>query len=66
MIPKLTLKIFFLDVNECGNDINNCHANASCINTDGNFTCSCISGFTGNGIICNGKIFAKKFFKYTG
>ena len=34
---------------------NPCHTNASCTNTNGSYTCECVSGFTGNGTICASK-----------
>ena len=46
----------FLDVNECDNDSNDCDANADCINTQGNFTCVCQSGYVGDGRACVGNI----------
>ena len=42
------------DINECQLE-NNCHVAATCTNTDGSYTCACNSGFTGDGIECNGK-----------
>ncbi|XP_071477953.1 hyalin-like [Diadema antillarum] len=36
--------IFVLDINECIS-LADCHANATCINTYGNFTCECNEGF---------------------
>lgn len=44
-----------LDVNECGSN-NTCHTNASCMNTNGSFTCTCNEGYIGNGITCEGKL----------
>ena len=44
------------DIDECSNDDDNCHDNATCTNTDGSFTCACIAGYEGNGTQCTGKI----------
>lgn len=49
-----------VDLNECENfDTNNCHVNASCMNTIGSFYCSCFDGFLGNGVNCSGKLIAE-------
>ena len=46
----------FLDIDECVTGVNNCHNDyATCFNTEGNFTCSCNSGYIGDGINCQGK-----------
>ena len=45
----------FLDNNECADGTNNCHANATCTNTDGSFTCACNTGYSGNGVTCTGR-----------
>ena len=42
------------DVNECVTSP--CDANAACANTAGSYTCTCNSGYTGNGTSCTGKI----------
>ena len=42
-------------MNECAEGTHNCHQNATCNNTEGSFTCSCNTGYTGNGSFCMGK-----------
>ena len=43
------------DVNECFTLNVTCYdENAHCVNTEGNFTCQCNSGFTGDGYNCSG------------
>ena len=32
-----------------------CHQQATCTDTDGSYSCTCNSGYTGNGLECNGK-----------
>ena len=48
----------FLDINECSSGGHNCDTNANCTNLVGTFSCSCKSGFTGDGTNgnCTGKI----------
>ena len=45
-----------VDTDECST-LSPCHANATCNNTEGSYTCSCDNGFSGDGILCNGKRF---------
>ena len=40
------------DINECATNQNNCHADATCLNTPGSFQCECASGYEGNGLFC--------------
>ena len=54
---KSILYFMFLDNDECLSAANNCHNEyATCFNTEGNFTCSCNSGYSGDGVSCQGKI----------
>jgi len=41
-----------LDVNECEGQSHGCHAQASCINSRGSYSCTCQSGYTGDGKSC--------------
>ena len=40
------------DVDECFFHIHNCHEHAKCTDTLGSFTCTCPSGYSGDGIVC--------------
>ena len=50
------------DIDECVS--NPCHSDATCSNVPGNFTCTCDTGFTGNGESCTGKFKLKFKFRY--
>ena len=57
MIILIVLKIctnFVLDINECQEKSHNCDTVATCVNNDGSYTCTCNSGYTGDGRSCNG------------
>ena len=43
----------FADTDECL-IVSHCHVNATCNNTEGSFTCTCDSGYFGDGVSCNG------------
>ena len=47
-------KHFISDVDECQISSHNCSDNATCINTEGSFNCSCKPGYRGNGYNCSG------------
>ena len=55
MKKRLWCNNLFPDINEC-DDTATCHANATCSNTDGSFGCACKTGYTGDGITCNGEM----------
>ena len=51
-------------MNECREDrlalqhskyVHNCHEDANCTNTNGSFYCTCLHGYSGDGITCAGK-----------
>lgn len=42
------------DINECVRGTDDCNTNAACSNTDGSFTCTCNTGFSGDGRTCTG------------
>lgn len=44
------------DIDECTTGAAQCHYNATCVNIPGSFSCVCEPGYTGDGIICNGKL----------
>ena len=45
----------FTDNNECSDGTHLCSANATCVNTDGGYNCSCDPGYEGNGFNCTSK-----------
>ena len=47
---------FAADVDECQSSDPVCDINANCSNTYGSYFCTCISGYTGDGLQCNGKL----------
>ena len=47
--------MYYLDIPECGLELDNCHFNATCQDTSGSFQCTCNTGFQGNGVNCTGK-----------
>ena len=55
--PYLTLPS--ADINEC-ETTDSCGENAVCNNTDGNYTCSCNTGYSGDGRSCMGMLWGYK------
>ena len=45
------------DIDECAAETDTCHQEATCMDTDGSYICTCNSGYTGDGQICNGNQF---------
>jgi len=43
------------DVDECAVNNGGCSSYADCTNTPGNYTCTCIGGYIGDGFNCLGK-----------
>ena len=42
----------YIDIDECINGIHNCSSNANCTNLPGEFSCTCQSGYFGDGVTC--------------
>lgn len=53
-IPSL-FPLFFLDVDECAEALDNCSIDAICQNTLKSYKCICKSGYKGDGKHCEGK-----------
>ena len=51
-----TVLLTYTDIDECGDESNNCSTDANCTNIPGSYTCECNAGFTGDGINCTGKM----------
>ena len=54
-VSKILPTFFFSEVDECQISTHNCSDNATCINTEGSFNCSCKPGYRGNGYNCSGR-----------
>ena len=55
-VKSLYLLSFTIDIDECLTDTHNCSSNALCSNTPGNYTCECVTGYTGDGFNCTGTL----------
>ena len=49
--------------NELGQLSHNCHTDANCTNTKGSFLCTCLNGYSGNGVNCLGRSLKEAFCK---
>ena len=45
-----------IDINECASGTHNCHVDANCTNTKGSFYCTCLTGYSGDGVLCEGEL----------
>ena len=52
----MNMSFYSQDIDECRRNLDNCHENAVCTNTEGSYTCTCNRGFTGDGFSCTGKL----------
>ena len=51
-----TFYTFISDIDECvSEEMNDCHVNSTCVNTIGNYSCTCDEGFSGSGFECQSK-----------
>ena len=39
-----------VDIDECSMNTTMCHDLAQCVNTNGSYTCKCMTGYEGNGV----------------
>jgi len=46
----------YADVDECAVNNGGCSPYADCTNTPGNYNCTCIGGYDGDGLNCTGNI----------
>ena len=46
-----------IDLDECSSNSHSCGVDAVCSNTYGSHTCTCKTGYTGDGKSCNGLLF---------
>ena len=54
-----------IDIDECDAGSHDCDMNANCTNTEGSFTCQCITGYYGDGYNCTGEsLFLSTHFGY--
>ena len=51
------ITFIFTDFDECAANSDNCHDDATCMNTLGGYECKCNGGYEGNGVLCEGKHF---------
>lgn len=52
---NLCHELIFPDIDECSLSTFDCIPEARCENTVGSYMCVCLSGYTGDGVVCEGK-----------
>ena len=52
----------FADLDECQTGAHDCHVHSRCVNVIGSYNCTCLPGYTGDGLECYGM----KIFYYYG
>ena len=53
----------FVDINECTKSPSICHQNANCTNTNGSYSCQCLTGYSGDGKVdCAGTVLLRNYF----
>lgn len=45
---NVNVQNFFSEINECADGTDGCMNGATCVNTPGSYTCTCMLGYTGN------------------
>ena len=50
----------FSDEDECQDQKHNCDVNALCNNTFGSYNCTCVNGYSGDGVSCLGTYYSLK------
>ena len=43
-----------IDINECKERLDDCAAEAKCLDSHGSFECRCLPGYSGDGRFCDG------------
>ena len=53
-LKKQNTEFSKLDGMECQDGVHNCHEQATCNETEGSYSCTCKTGWTGDGFDCQG------------
>ena len=64
-IVPLFAYFYISDINECVGGSHNCHVDSNCSNTKGSFYCTCLTGYSGDGVSCVGMYTKKSPFSLT-